>query len=101
MGDILTDTFRALILRLAGYRTDVIEFVSPEHTDKNLMIRAVRGSDPWNPQAVREYRELRRFLQVTPHLEQLLADEIGPRLRLTHSNTVGTMDAGQDQRAPA
>jgi hypothetical protein len=42
LGDLLTDTLRAEILRAHGYRTDVIEFVSTEHTAKNLMIRAVR-----------------------------------------------------------
>jgi SAM-dependent methyltransferase len=42
LGDLLTDSLRAEILRAHGYRTDVIEFVSTEHTGKNLMIRAVR-----------------------------------------------------------
>lgn len=40
--DLLTDTIRAETLRDHGYRTDVIEFVSTEHTARNLMIRAVR-----------------------------------------------------------
>ncbi|MFT3890563.1 MAG: SAM-dependent methyltransferase [Anaerolineales bacterium] len=35
MGDILTDTFRANILRIMGYRTDVTQFVPIEHTAKN------------------------------------------------------------------
>jgi SAM-dependent methyltransferase len=43
LGDLLTDALRAEIMRGHGYRTDVIEFVSTEHTGKNLMIRAVRG----------------------------------------------------------
>ena len=34
--DILTDAFRALVLRIMGYRTEVVEFVSPEHTSRNL-----------------------------------------------------------------
>jgi SAM-dependent methyltransferase len=42
LGDLLTDSLRAEILRAHGYRTDVIEFVSTEHTGKNLMIKAVR-----------------------------------------------------------
>jgi SAM-dependent methyltransferase len=42
LGDLLTDSLRAELLRAHGYRTDVIEFVSTEHTAKNLMIRAVR-----------------------------------------------------------
>lgn len=39
--EILTDTIRSLILEEYGYRTDIFEFVSTEHTSKNLMIRAV------------------------------------------------------------
>jgi SAM-dependent methyltransferase len=46
LGDLLTDSLRAELLRAHGYRTDVIEFVSTEHTGKNLMIRAVRTGRP-------------------------------------------------------
>lgn len=72
LGDILTDALRALVLRIMGYRTDVIEFVSSEHTAKNLMIRAVKATAPGDKQFVREYLEMKTFWQVTPHLEQLL-----------------------------
>ena len=77
LGDILTDTFRSLILRIAGYRTDVVEFVSTEHTGKNLMIRAIKSGQVGNPQAVQEYRALLEFWQVTPYLAQLLKVELG------------------------
>jgi len=43
LGDALTDALRAHILRLMGYRADVLEFVPIEHTPKNLMIRAANG----------------------------------------------------------
>lgn len=46
LGDLLTDSLRAEILRAHGYRTDVIEFVSTEHTAKNLLIRASRTGRP-------------------------------------------------------
>jgi SAM-dependent methyltransferase len=74
MGDILTDTFRALLLRLHGYKTDVVEFIAPEHTDRNLMIRAVKidGPDPDREMFRREYEELKAFWNVTPYLERLL-----------------------------
>jgi SAM-dependent methyltransferase len=75
LGDILTDAFRALILRIMGYRTDVVEFVSSEHTDKNLMIRAVKSLKAGDPQFVREYKELKDFWKVTPYLEQLLGED--------------------------
>ncbi len=75
LGDILTDTLRAHILRLMGYRTDVVEFVSGEHTAKNLMIRARKTARPPEPSLVREYHHLRTFWQVTPWLETLLGDD--------------------------
>lgn len=72
MGDLLTDTFRALILRIYGYRTDVVEFVSPEHTDRNLIIRAVHREAIPTGQAMHEYQKLKDFWKVTPYLERLL-----------------------------
>jgi SAM-dependent methyltransferase len=71
--DLFTDTFRALALRMAGYKTDVVEFVGTEHTPRNLMIRAVRGAPP-DPQFAREYGELKRFLGVVPYIETLLGE---------------------------
>jgi SAM-dependent methyltransferase len=72
MGDILTDTFRALILRIAGYTTDVIQFIATEHTPKNLMIRAVRRGTPGDPELVQAYNDLKALWGVTPYLETLL-----------------------------
>ena len=40
--DLLTDAVRALILRIMGYRAEVFEFISGEHTARNLLIRATR-----------------------------------------------------------
>jgi SAM-dependent methyltransferase len=72
LSDILTDTFRALILRSMGYKTDVVEFVSPEHTNKNLMIRAVRRTQRDKARNVQEYLDLKTYWGVTPYLEMLL-----------------------------
>jgi len=74
MADILTDTFRALTLRIMGYRAEVIEFVAAEHTAKNLMIHAVKSAAPGDQQFVREYNELKQFWGVAPYLEHLLGD---------------------------
>jgi len=81
LGDILTDSFRAAILRIMGYRTDVIQFVSTEHTAKNLMIRAVKTSESATVHSVEEYQDLKDYWHVTPYLERLLGDE----LRGTHT----------------
>jgi SAM-dependent methyltransferase len=78
LGDILTDTFRATILRIFGYHTDVIQFVSTEHTAKNLMIRAFKINDFSVPNlsAYDEYKALKSFWGVTPFLEHLLSNEM-------------------------
>ncbi|GLI59276.1 hypothetical protein VaNZ11_001061 [Volvox africanus] len=120
--DLVTDTLRAQLLRVAGYHTDVVEFTSAEHTPRNLLIRAVRqkqqqrqaplqaqsvtpvdaneaagtganltvaaaaaGPRPsWSRQqleAAREYTALRDFWGVTPFLEVLLQEHLGPLLQ--------------------
>ena len=48
--EFITDALRAMLLEWAGYRTKVFEFISTEHTAKNLMITAIktgkaRGAD--------------------------------------------------------
>jgi SAM-dependent methyltransferase len=71
--DLLTDTFRALALKIAGYKTDVVEFVSPDVTAKNLMIRAVRGGPKRDPAAVAEFAALKAFWKVEPYVERAIA----------------------------
>jgi SAM-dependent methyltransferase len=76
MGDLLTDGFRAQILRILGYSTDVVQFISPEHTAKNLMIRAVKATAPGDPQSVAEYHGLADTWHVKPYLAELLAQPL-------------------------
>ncbi|MEG3634077.1 class I SAM-dependent methyltransferase [Micromonospora palythoicola] len=71
--DVLTDALRAGLLRLHGYRAEVVEFVDSAHTPRNLLIRARRtGADPTAAQRA-EYRDLVAQWQLTPRLETLLA----------------------------
>ncbi len=81
LGDILTDAFRAAILRVMGYRTDVIQFVSTEHTAKNLMIRSVKTSESGSARSAEEYQALKDYWHVTPQLERLLGDGLCQRLQ--------------------
>ena len=39
---MITDGLRALLLELHGYGTQILEFVSLEHTSKNKMLLAIR-----------------------------------------------------------
>ncbi|MEV7985145.1 SAM-dependent methyltransferase [Micromonospora sp. NPDC085948] len=76
--DVLTDALRAGLLRVHGYRTEVVEFVDSQHTPRNLLIRARRtGAEATGPQR-EEYRELVDQWRVTPRLETLLAADGQP-----------------------
>jgi SAM-dependent methyltransferase len=74
LADLLTDTVRALVLRIMGYRTGVIEFVSPDYTSKNLMIRAEKGLQPGDEAFVQEYRNLKAYWAISPVIEDLVGD---------------------------
>ncbi|MBI5771102.1 MAG: SAM-dependent methyltransferase [Verrucomicrobia bacterium] len=41
--EFVTDALRAQLLEWAGYKTKVFEFISTEHTAKNLMIAAIKS----------------------------------------------------------
>lgn len=69
LADLLTDTFRVQILRILGFRVNVIEFVSAEATARNILLRAEFCVKPGQAGAVSEYLELRDFWKVTPWLE--------------------------------
>ena len=85
--DLITDAFRALALRIMGYRTDVVEFVATEHTPRNLMIRAVRtreaASGVTDSAHVAEYIELKRFWRVTPYIEKVLGEPFQQLVKAT------------------
>lgn len=80
--DILTDAFRAMLLRIAGYRVQVVKFVSSEATKRNILIKAVNAVKPGQRQAVEEYLALRNYFKVTPWLETRLADRLGGYLEI-------------------
>jgi hypothetical protein len=54
----LTDTFRTLLIRAAGYDATALEFVGSEHTPKNTLIRARRRSKD-GTEAAAQYIALR------------------------------------------
>ncbi|WP_341923945.1 SAM-dependent methyltransferase [Nocardioides psychrotolerans] len=79
--DTLTDALRASLLRLQGYRVDVVEFVESEHTPRNTLLRAVRSGGPVKGGGVRdEYDALVNTWGITPKLAELLAPSVAPPL---------------------
>ena len=78
--DILTDVFRAQIMRILGYRVNVSEFVSSEATARNIMLKCIWGVKPGQGGPVAEYLSLRDYWRVTPWLETRLSSVLGGRL---------------------
>ena len=79
--EMLTDGLRALLLDAAGYDTQVFEFISLEHTNKNKMILAVkRAKATSSEEVVRQIRDIKAFYGIQEQcLEQLLrADGLLP-----------------------
>jgi SAM-dependent methyltransferase len=72
--DTLTDALRASLMRLQGYRVDVVQFVESQHTPRNTMLRAVRTGGPVSGGGVRkEYDDLVATWSLRPRLAELLA----------------------------
>jgi SAM-dependent methyltransferase len=74
--DVLTDALRASLLRLVGYRVDVVEFVGSQHTPRNTLIRAVRTGVAPTPEQLDEYRGLTAAWGVVPRLQTLLGSAV-------------------------
>ena len=79
MAEWSTDGLRALFLEWAGYQTKMIEFVSTEHTPKNLMITAVRRSEPFTSKVARDrIDQFKTFFEIKHHaLDSLLQHGLG------------------------
>ncbi|CAN5427252.1 hypothetical protein BH09ACT12_BH09ACT12_11900 [soil metagenome] len=74
--DTLTDAVRSTLMRLSGYRVDVMQFVESQHTPRNTLLRAVRtgGSTDGGADADlrREYDDLVTAWGLQPRLGDLL-----------------------------
>ncbi|MBK8554276.1 MAG: SAM-dependent methyltransferase [Lewinellaceae bacterium] len=76
--EILTDGIRALLLESEGYQTKVFEFISNDHTAKNVMITAIagqRGVKAKQRAALDKVTALKTGFGITEHyLEKLLSE---------------------------
>lgn len=73
LGDILTDSLRSQVLKMHGYRSEIIEFIGDEHTPRNLMIRAVLTGTVSNTQDLTRFREILEMWSIRPKLAEILA----------------------------
>jgi SAM-dependent methyltransferase len=71
--DVLTDSLRASLLRLNGYKVDVVEFIDSAHTPRNLMLRCRRTEAAPTEAQQSEYDALITQWDVHPALAKMLA----------------------------
>jgi len=62
--EFATDALRAMLLEWAGYQTKVFEFISTEHTAKNLMIAAIKSPEAHDEAAAARIREFATFYGI-------------------------------------
>ena len=74
MAALVTDALRAGVLEEQGYEVQILEFIDMEHTPKNILIRAVKGSRKGKSPELKACME---FLGVDPTLKRLLDDKRG------------------------
>jgi len=76
--EIVTDGIRALLLEAEGYSTYIFEFISTEHTAKNMMITALRAPRKTADErmaALKKAAALKAGFEIGEHyLEGLLAE---------------------------
>ncbi len=65
--DIFTDGFRALKLEASGYKVNVLEYISPLDTPKNILIRAEKVAE-YNEKAENELQKLISNLGIYPEI---------------------------------
>ena len=78
--DLMTDSLRAQILKLLGYRVDIVEFIGGEHTPRNIMIRAVKTGAKVDEAEVARYQAMLADWKIAPHLAELLKSELSTRI---------------------
>lgn len=78
ISSLITDTIRAKILEAVGYNVDILEFVSFEHTPKNIMIRAQKNKkeELSHTTIVEEINKINEEFNIKPCLYRLMKDKL-------------------------
>ena len=75
--ELLTDALRAMLLEAYGYKTKVFEFISSEHTPKNVLIVGTKRKQSVIPDEniLRDISEIKKVYNIEFHyLEKLLSE---------------------------
>lgn len=74
VSSLVTDSLRSLFLETKGYKVQLMEFISMEHTPKNILIRAVRTNKD-NKKAEKEYEDFKKFWSLNDLFIEKYYDE--------------------------
>jgi SAM-dependent methyltransferase len=80
--ETITDGLRALLLEVSGYKTKVFEFISSEHTSKNMMIVGVKHEKTIDKAHIlNQIKEIKALYGIRFHyLEALLFPSLSPNI---------------------
>ncbi len=91
---LATDSLRAAALEIAGYKTQVIEFIETDHTPKNLLLKSIarRAGDPIAPKWAEQYAAMKQSLG----LGRIAVDQIldSARTRISRNAPPSRSDDG-------
>lgn len=78
---LMTDAIRANMLEYCDYKTQILEFIDIEHSPKNLLIRAIKGSvsDKRKQELLNEVNTIIKEFNLEPTIVKLL-HELYPSL---------------------
>ncbi len=86
--EIVTDGLRTLLLELFGYKTKVFEFISAEHTTKNIMIVGIKSNQSIDKDYILgQIKEIKKLYGINFHyLEALLFPHLFLSTDISHLN---------------
>jgi hypothetical protein len=75
--EIVTDTMRGLILEAHGYKTQIFEFITDEHTHKNVMIVGIKRHQVRNKElSLEKITDLKKLFGIEDfYLERLFVEK--------------------------
>lgn len=75
LSSLVTDSLRANVLEILGYRVQLLEFIDMEHTPKNILIRAVKEPGRENKEVIDSYIKFKNFWNLEDlYIEKELGD---------------------------
>lgn len=74
---LVTDSMRAKLLETQGYKVQIMEFITLEHTAKNVMLRCskVEKTQAQRTLALKDYQNFSKEWNISPYLEKKMLDQ--------------------------